>query len=98
MTGTEMFRECSRDAELDVVDENVKHAMQLARETVNHGPRDRVVGRLAGLLKSLELPRTVTTTCPFAGMAVVHAEGQMGSTVKLTWQCPVCGSDHEEVD
>lgn len=100
MTTLERFRECGKPAELHVLGEDAAGIiLQMVSEIAQTNRPQAGWQELARQLAMTMRGETATVEeCPFEGDVEVLAEGIMGPNVKLTWKCPTCGADHEEVD
>lgn len=94
-----LHRECRAQVMLDVLDEQVQLKIDEARPVVESPILDTMRTRsvLDRLIKALDAARSVDAECPFEGDVEAQLSGPPGDR-KLTWSCPLCGYEHEEVD
>lgn len=103
-----LHRECGRDADVAVVDEQVQLKLDELRPILKR-LSDTTAARVPGgefgrlkmaaqrLVEALDAARTQTMQCPFEGDVEARMSGPTGD-VALRWTCPLCGHEHEELD
>ena len=103
MTTLEQHRECGKDAELNVISDETRTAVNELATWAAHVtmlPSDLSRGEQLAKRAALALDSAyeVTTDCPFSGTVEVRVQTYIGWQTKITWTCPVCGFEHEEVE